>query len=368
MASTTTETTANSHPHGTRLNSRNTTVPTAPPIRNSLNSAIDFTTTSSPAAQLSQALVQSKILKQKQLQLQKQIKEAKSQIKNKLPEAGVQQKPVKQPNLSENDRLVLYHLIEVHKPLGSEQWKVVAIEFNKTQPTKREWKCLKKHYSDMVRRATMKPSGQSQRSAELERVLELEEQLTESYDGGDSVIDAISSNTMDNVEFQFSDDLSDKMENKHRDESNFINLETKEGPAATLSSISSSSAHVPGPENIFNITNTVNSQPAIAANTIVEISRKGTLKRGETTVASGVTNKRARLDTELVKLVQQMTSENNSNSSNTDSSSSEMQKMMFNLQTQSQQMMLTFQQQQQQLTNLIVSLVNNRPLPPTTVI
>ena len=139
----------NSHSHGTRFNSQRNTGPDG-------NNIAQIET---PAAQLARDLIQIKFNKQQQERKSLEAKAARA-VNTSTIHA---EKIVKMPNLTESDRLVLYNLIEIHQPIGCEMWKLLTADYNKTQPMKRDWKALKKHYNDTVRRALMKPpSGHSQ--------------------------------------------------------------------------------------------------------------------------------------------------------------------------------------------------------------
>jgi hypothetical protein len=98
-------------------------------------------------------------------------------------------------------------------------------------------------------------------------------------------------------------------------------------------------------------TNNITNQATVNAgkvNTIVQLSRTGPVKRlkdiiGSTNETGG---KRTRLDTELVKLVQTMTSNANS-SAKSGSDNTSLQQMILQLHNQTQQTLMNFQQQQQ---------------------
>jgi hypothetical protein len=111
---------------------------------------------------------------QQQLRLQQEQKATGASKSNPTP---------KKPNLTYADRAVLYRLMEIYKPIGNEMWQKVAIEYNKTQTVKRDWRALKRHYTDMVRKALVKPSGETNRSVELERVLQIEDALNSDFAG-----------------------------------------------------------------------------------------------------------------------------------------------------------------------------------------
>jgi hypothetical protein len=168
------------HTHGTRFNtgrsvllSSQSNPPTNP---NSIS-----TNASETASQLRVALLK----KSQQRQRLQTVHTASNPVANNDLNSDVAVPPVapRRCNLNEANKLALYQLIEVYQPAGPEHWKRIAVEFNKTQSTKRNWQALKKHYLDTVRRATVRPSGSAQKPEELDLALNLEEHLTGEYSG-----------------------------------------------------------------------------------------------------------------------------------------------------------------------------------------
>jgi hypothetical protein len=343
--------------------------------------------------------------------------------------------PVKLPNLSTADKTFLYHLIDVYKPVGTELWKVVGAEFNKSQPVKRTWVSLRKHYNDSLRRATQKVSGQHQRSPELQRVMDLEANLTGEYcgsvisseqnnnyssnkninysniididdgDANNNVIDGlVNYTTYDNNNNNNNDDDWDCVEqeitnelqvNKQNNESvnaknaveanaaqNLVNIYAvgnngnNNGNNHSLPRVTTSNTTLPS-----GMIATTTSSLSSDIPTIVQISRGSVVKRTtdlpNTSSAVSATAKRARLDTELVKLVQLMSAQeeaaaasksNSVNATTPTSSVGELQQFMQSI-MQQQQLQQEAQQdrydkqvrhQQEQFTNMMLAVLNSR--------
>ncbi|HZK61572.1 MAG TPA: hypothetical protein VFC41_05805, partial [Anaerovoracaceae bacterium] len=109
-----------------------------------------------------------------------------------------------------------------------------------------------------------------------------------------------------------------------------------------------SATEIGGVVAITNITQAKNSAGGNTNNnTILQISRTGAVKRMNEDCTSTTSNKRTRLDTELVKLIQHMTTSSAAGGNSNTHTNDQFQQLILQMQNQSQQMMLNFQQQQQ---------------------
>jgi hypothetical protein len=354
------------HPHGTRSKNKITNRTENGSTRGNLgfnnsNNELKNADDNDSSARITSILNQL----QQQLRLQQEQKATGASKSNPTP---------KKPNLTYADRSVLYRLMEIYKPIGNEMWQKVAVEYNKTQAVKRDWRALKRHYTDMVRRALVKPSGETNRSVELERVLEIEDVLNSDFAGAllgnDSfAFDAnatieneivLSGDENSNDKFNTNEQkTSQSLPNNISDytESDLVNAlvnltesefqdSNKTIATPATSSINSSASTTSSQTMSTNSTTNHTTVNAGNVNTIVQLSRTGPVKRLKDIVTNETGGKRTRLDTELVKLVQTMT--NNANSSaNSGSDNASLQQMILQLHNQTQQILMNFQQQQQ---------------------
>src|SRR5665648_1190284 len=91
---------ANSHPHGTRLNRKQ-------------NIQSSTTAAARPARPQPHQLTPSQL---SQILLQRKLQSQQNKVQNIKPST-------KKPNLNHADRTLLYQLMEIHKPIGTEMWK-----------------------------------------------------------------------------------------------------------------------------------------------------------------------------------------------------------------------------------------------------
>jgi len=117
-----------------------------------------------------------------------QIPADSSPSQSALPAAAENVPRRRLPAMKENDDMLLVRLVETYLPKGTEEWKLVATQFNVTQLVKRDHPQLKKRWEKLLARAKggkNKFNGAHTLPPLLEMVRNVEMELKKSYNGGE---------------------------------------------------------------------------------------------------------------------------------------------------------------------------------------